>query len=201
MRVSVSGTIGVGKSTLSAQVADALGFKLFAEPVAENPYLADYYRDPARWGFSMQVFLLTHRFHRQMEAVRAAETQGYVLDRCFDEDQVFAEVNRDLGNIEQRDFDTYYYVYQTFEEVVPPPEVVLYLRVDPKEAMRRIALRGRAAETAIDANYMNRLHESYERWAERMACRTTVLTVDWSAFDAPGVSGVLNLLDQAGVYR
>ena len=194
MRIAVSGTIGAGKSTLCSHLSQATQYEVFAEPVQSNPYLDDFYADADRWAFSAQVFMISHRFRRQMEAVHAAEDKGFILDRCFHEDRVFAEVNRDLGHINDRDWNTYLHLYESFSRIVPPPEVVVYLRVSPEQALRRISSRGRGAETGISRDYMDRLHAAYEKWAEDMSSKTSVLSFDWTDYEAPGWQGVYEML-------
>lgn len=194
MRVAVSGTIGAGKSTLCRQLSDAIGFSVFAEPVTENPYLDDFYADPERWAFDAQVFMISHRFRRQMEAAHSAEGQGFLLDRCFHEDRVFAEVNHELGHISDRDWQTYLHLYESFCQIAPPPEVVIYLRTSPEVAMLRIKQRGRASERDISWAYLNRLHDAYDRWSDNMARQAKVMIFQWDDFDTPGWPGVLSCL-------
>ena len=200
MRIAVSGTIGAGKSTLCAQLALGLGanYEVFAEPVTENPYLEDFYADPVRWAFDAQVFMISHRFRRQMEAVHAAQHKGFLLDRCFHEDRVFAEVNHRIGNISDRDWITYLHLYESFCRIVPPPEIVVYLRTTPEIARARIMERGRDSEQSIPMDYMVSLHQAYEEWAEEMSAKTHVLTFDWDDYSKPGWKGVLESLQSSG---
>lgn len=191
MRIAVSGTIGAGKSTLCQRLSEALGYEVFDEPVADNPYLDDFYADPHRWAFDAQVFMISHRFRRQMEAVHAAEDRGFLLDRCFHEDRVFAEVNHEIGHISDRDWATYLHLYESFCRVVPPPEIVVYLRTSPEVAVHRIRQRGRESEQGISMEYMRRLHYAYDRWFQNMKTKTKVLLFPWDNYNDPGVAGVL----------
>ena len=59
--IAIAGNIGVGKSTLVEMLCAKLEWTPFFEPVAENPYLADFYRDMQTWAFHSQIFFLTHR--------------------------------------------------------------------------------------------------------------------------------------------
>ena len=59
--VAVAGNIGVGKSTLVEMLCVRLGWEPFYEPVTENPYLSDFYKEMSAWSFHSQVFFLTHR--------------------------------------------------------------------------------------------------------------------------------------------
>lgn len=198
MRISVSGTIGAGKSTLCEKLAEPLGYEVFSEPVENNPYLEDFYKDTKRWAFDAQVFMISHRFRRQMEAVHAASNRGFLLDRCFHEDRVFAEVNHKLGNISDRDWDTYLHLYDSFCRVVPPPEFVVYLRTDPEVARKRIEDRGRESERVISMDYMLMLNEAYESWVDHMKGKTRVLEIPWNDFDEPGWKGVVESLVYSG---
>lgn len=47
--------IGAGKTTLATKLAEKMGLPCFYEPVIDNMYLADFYRDPKRYSFPLQV--------------------------------------------------------------------------------------------------------------------------------------------------
>jgi len=51
--ISISGMIGAGKSTLAAALANALSLDVYFEPVEDNVYLEDFYRDMSRHAFPM----------------------------------------------------------------------------------------------------------------------------------------------------
>ncbi len=86
--VGIAGNIGVGKSSLTGLLAEALGWEPFYEANAENPYLQDFYEDMERWSFHSQIFFLSRRLqhHRQL-----VDHPGSVLqDRTLYE-EVFAQ--------------------------------------------------------------------------------------------------------------
>jgi deoxyadenosine/deoxycytidine kinase len=184
-RVAISGTIGVGKSTFSKTLAEAIGFSLFEEPVTENPYLEDYYKEPRKYGFSMQMFLMVHRHHRELECLRGvAQGRRYVLDRCFTEDFVFARANFELGYMNEAEFKVYLAVRDQLSRLVSPPDLMVYLRCTPEEAHRRIALRGRGMESAVSLEYLTALHKAYESLMGALERQgTRVLTVDHELID------------------
>jgi deoxyadenosine/deoxycytidine kinase len=62
--ISLSGLIGAGKSTLATALADQLGMDVYYEPVEDNVYLEDFYRDMRAHSFAMQVWLLNKRFNQ-----------------------------------------------------------------------------------------------------------------------------------------
>ena len=88
--IAVAGNIGVGKSTLVGLLSNHLGWEPFYEPVAENPYLADFYENMPAWAFHSQIFFLTRRLraHRQL----LDHPTSVIQDRSVYEDaEVFAQ--------------------------------------------------------------------------------------------------------------
>ncbi len=161
--VVVAGNIGVGKSTLVGMLSERLGWKPFYEPVRENPYLADFYRDMAAWAFHSQIFFLTNRLrlHRRL----LDHPTSVVQDRSVYEDaEIFARNLYRQGWINERDFQTYWDLYQVLVEFLPPPDLVVYLRASVDTLIHRIALRGRDYERAISAEYLQQLNDLYETW-------------------------------------
>jgi deoxyadenosine/deoxycytidine kinase len=87
--VAVAGNIGVGKSTLVTMLCERLSWQPFYEPVAENPYLEDFYRDMRAWAFHSQIFFLTHRLHAHRQLLD--HPNSAIQDRSVYEDaEVFA---------------------------------------------------------------------------------------------------------------
>ncbi|MBE9474801.1 MAG: deoxynucleoside kinase, partial [Chloroflexi bacterium] len=122
--VAVAGNIGVGKSTLVALLCQNLGWQPFYEPVAENPYLVDFYADMRTWAFHSQIFFLTHRLrmHRQL----LAHPTSVLQDRTVYEDaEVFAENLYRQDLIQVRDYRIYHELYDVVMEFLPPPDLVV----------------------------------------------------------------------------
>lgn len=51
MFISISGLIGAGKTTLAEELAKEMGFPVYYEPVEDNIYLEDFYKDMKTYGF------------------------------------------------------------------------------------------------------------------------------------------------------
>jgi deoxyadenosine/deoxycytidine kinase len=161
--VAVAGNIGVGKSTLVALLCRQMEWQPFYEPVSENPYLADFYRDMRSWAFHSQIFFLTHRLriHRQL----LDHPTSAIQDRCVYEDaEVFAHNLYRQGLILERDYNTYRELYDVLAGFLPPPDLVVYLRASAPTLLKRIARRGRDYERHITYDYLEQLNELYERW-------------------------------------
>ena len=118
--VAVAGNIGVGKSTLVSMLCNRLGWQPFFEPVGENPYLADFYRDMHQWSFHSQIFFLTRRLrsHRQL----LDHPTSAIQDRCVYEDaEVFAQNLFLQGLMDERDYLSYRELYRVLSEFLPLP--------------------------------------------------------------------------------
>src|SRR5512139_3429917 len=155
--VAVAGNIGVGKSTLVELLSVRLGWEPLYEPVTDNPYLADFYRDMDAWSFHSQVFFLTHRLQAHYNI--SQHPSSVVQDRSVYEDaEIFAQNLYLQGHIPLRDYQTYRDLYETTMQFLPPPDLVIYLRASVPTLMNRISSRGRAYERTITSDYLHGLN-------------------------------------------
>ena len=190
--VAVAGNIGVGKSTLVALLCQNLAWQPFYEPVAENPYLVDFYADMRTWAFHSQIFFLTHRLrmHRQL----LAHPTSVLQDRTVYEDaEIFAENLYQQGLIQTRDYNTYHELYEVLTGFLPPPDLVVYLRASVSTLFSRISNRGRDFERQITPEYLEQLNELYESWIAGFSL-CPVLTVPSDDLDYVANSNHLELI-------
>jgi deoxyadenosine/deoxycytidine kinase len=179
--IAVAGNIGVGKSTLVEMICERLSCQPFYEPVTENPYISDFYKDMLTWSFHSQIFFLTHRLRIHQELVRVPGS--VIQDRSIYEDaEVFAHNLFVQGNLSERDYTTYRSLYRTLVEYLPPPDLVLYLRASVPTLIKRIALRNRDYEQKIAPEYLERLNMLYENWIDHFTL-CPVLTVPADELD------------------
>ena len=192
--IVVSGLIGVGKTTFTTRLAEHLGYTALFEPVESNPYLEDFYRDPETWAYPMQEWLKHRRFAIMQYAfwgLRCGKLNGVVLDRSIHEDTVFAEINRELGTISHKNWETYLQGFQDFQAFMPEPDLYVFLDAAPEVCKQRSDERARPAEaeTGLDGKqegipltYLQRLYDGYQRWLAEIAPRIPTYRVDWSEF-------------------
>ncbi len=190
--IAVAGNIGVGKSTLVSLLSNRLGWQPFYEPVVENPYLADFYKDMRAWSFHSQIFFLTRRLrsHRQL----LDHPTSAIQDRSVYEDaEVFAQNLFLRGLFDERDYKSYRELYQVLSDFLPPPDLVIYLRASVATLQERIALRGRDYERNISPEYLHQLNELYESWIHHFSL-CPVLTVPTDNLDYVSNRGHLDLI-------
>jgi deoxyadenosine/deoxycytidine kinase len=192
--VVIAGNIGVGKSTLVNLLCRKLKWEPFFEPVAENPYLVDFYKDMAAWAFHSQIFFLTHRLRAQHQI--ANHPTSIIQDRSVYEDaEIFAKNLYLQGFIQSRDFATYRDLYETVMQLLPPPDLVIYLRASVSTLSKRILRRGREYERSITPEYLGSLNSLYEEWIAKFTL-CPVLTVPADAVDYVAHHGHLGLIVQ-----
>lgn len=180
--VAVAGNMGSGKSSLVKYLCHRYPhIRPFYERNEENPYLADFYSDMNRWAFHSQVYFLSLK----LETLRKLkeETRTVIQDRTIYEDaEIFAENLHRQGILTGRDYGAYRRIYETILEDLKPPDLLIYLKTSVRTAKKRVALRGRGFETAVDSNYLKGLNDLYKRWIERYKL-SPILTIDADRLD------------------
>jgi deoxyadenosine/deoxycytidine kinase len=192
--VAVAGNIGVGKSTLVEMLSRKMGWQPYYEPVAENPYLEDFYDDMQTWAFHSQMYFISHRLRAHRDLLE--HPTSVVQDRTVYEDaEIFAKNLYLRGHISQRDYGTYYDLYNLLTEMLSPPDLVIYLRASVETLAERIERRGRGYESQISSDYLIQLNELYEQWIGDFSL-CPVLTVPADEMDYVAHSGHLDLVAQ-----
>jgi deoxyadenosine/deoxycytidine kinase len=161
--IAMAGNIGVGKSTLVKMLSEKLKWEAFYEPVTENPYLPDFYREMSTWSFHSQVFFMAHRLQIQKDLIHYPGS--VIQDRSIYEDaEIFARSLFLQNYLSKRDYDTYRTMYDTITEFIPAPNLVIYLRANVDTLQNRIAQRNRDYERTISRDYLTNLNVLYEEW-------------------------------------
>jgi len=190
--VAVAGNIGVGKSTLVSMLCDRLDWQPFYEPVSENPYLADFYANMSAWAFHSQVFFLTRRLRIHYEL--SQHPGSVVQDRSLYEDaEIFAQNLYLQSFMQERDYLSYRELYETAVQLLPPPDLMIYVRGSVPTLMDRISKRGRDYERTITSEYLQSLNDLYETWISNFVL-CPVLTIPADDMDYVAHSGHLNLI-------
>lgn len=198
MKIILAGVVGVGKSTISAKLAEKLNFKVMEEPVADNPYLDDFYANPKEYAFKLQVFMLMAR-SKQLKA--AIDEDNVIFDRSILEDPIFVEVLKTQNNISERDYQVYYDFYNhvvvssLYFDPKIKPDLIVYLQVTTENAIERIDQRGRESEKHVDATYWELLNQKYGEWYQKTKEKLPFLVVDTNTKNPDEVvSEILNFI-------
>ena len=168
--IGIAGTMGAGKTTLARQLGDALDIAYIKEPI--SPYLADFYKDNARWAFHMQVYMMTARAKGCLILSRF----GGIQDRTIFEDKIFQNMLTARGDLSYKDWNVCDMLYKALHK--PKPRVILYLKVSPETSIQRQKERAIEKEVGITDNYLTDLCNRYDEWAEEYT--GNIITLDWN---------------------
>lgn len=192
--ITVAGTVGVGKSTLTGALAKRLNFQTSLEQVDANPYLEKFYHDFERWSFHLQIYFLAERFKEQKKMFEMGG--GFVQDRSIYEDTgIFAKMHADKGTMTKTDYETYNSLYEAMvmTPYFPHPDVLIYIEGSLPSILARINERGREMEIQTDVSYWEQMHGRYSKWInEFTACPVLRLNIDdYDVNDAASMSDIL----------
>lgn len=166
MHIAIAGNIGAGKTTLTSLLSKRYGWEPHYEDVVENPYLDDFYHQMDRWSFNLQIYFLNSRFRQILQIRKSGKT--IIQDRTIYEDAfIFAPNLHAMGLMSSRDFENYQSLFALMEELVAPPDLLIYLRSSIPNLVKQIQKRGREYENSISIDYLNRLNERYESWIKQ----------------------------------
>ena len=178
MYIAIAGNIGCGKTTLTNMLARHYGWEARFEAVADNPYLEDYYKDIRRWSFALEVFFLKQRF-KDILGINASD-KTIIQDRSiFEGVYIFTANNHDMGNMDDRDFETYMELFEQMMTIVRLPDLMIYLRSSVPHLVDNIRKRGRDYEQTMPLKYLSNLNERYEEFVmQTYKGRKLVIDVD-----------------------
>ena len=190
--VIIEGNIGVGKSTFSELLAEALrerGVKAQTLPEPDetnNPFLPLYYSDPERYALEMQMHLLHKRYAAtQFAQWGAMAGQGwFVLDRSFYGDLCFAAVQMRRGYFSRAQVESYHSAHRSMELHLGMPTAAIFLHAGAEDCRARISKRmsekeGRACESGIEIAYLEELQAEIDTLEAYMNGRTRVFSTPW----------------------
>ena len=176
MYIAIAGNIGSGKTTLTEILTKRYGAKAYYENLA-NPYISDFYEDMGRWSFHLQLWFLGSRIQQTLEML-ADGSENIVQDRTIYEDaHIFANNLHAMGLMASRDFETYMKMFNIEQDLLPKPDVLIYLKASVPTLISQIKMRGREYEQNIDEEYLCRLNDKYNHWIENIY-EGRVLVVD-----------------------
>ncbi|MBS1936564.1 MAG: deoxynucleoside kinase [Bacteroidetes bacterium] len=155
--IAVEGLIGAGKTTLAKRLAAEWDAETVLEEFEDNPFLPQFYNDPKRHAFALELSFLAQRFH-QLKRVgeRSLFQPVAVADYSIGKSLVFAG-----ATLPPDEHALFRDLYSIMYGGLPKPELLLYLHLPMAVVRQRIRGRGRSYEQQIGEEYLAQLQERY----------------------------------------
>jgi deoxyguanosine kinase len=158
--IVIEGPLGVGKTSLARMLAERLDGEIILEDAEENPFLADFYRNPRKHAFQAQVFFLLRRYqHTAQLGQMDLFNRTHITDYLFDKDRIFAR-----ANLDEKEFRLYDQLFRLLKGSLPPPDLVIFLQARTDVLMGRIRKRGRRYERNMGSRYLEEINRSFNEF-------------------------------------
>ena len=179
--VTVAGNIGAGKTTLTSVLSKHFSWHPFYESADGNPYLSNFYHDMEKWAFHSQIYFLIQKVKTSHSISK--HDKSIIVDRTFYEDgEIFAKNLYEIGKINDIDYSTYMELYNLLTDVLPKPDLMIYMQADVDFLYNRITDRSRKYENDISKKYLSQLNNYYEDWIQRYK-ESKLLIINPKEFD------------------
>ncbi len=190
--IAIEGVIGAGKTSLAHKIVERFDGRILLEQHEANPFLADFYKDPARFAFQTQLFFLLSRFRQQQDIPQRDLFHSLlVADYIFAKDRIFASLT-----LEDREMFLYDKIAGLLEKDIVVPDLVIYLQSSTERLMANISKRGREYEKQMSEDYIRSLNEAYNQFFFNYT-RSPLLVVNATEIDFVNDKDDLNdLLEQ-----
>ena len=177
MHIGIAGNIGAGKTTLTRMLSEHYGWIPKYESVTYNPYLEDYYKDIKRWSYNLETYFLAQRFRDLVEISKSDEI--IIQDRTLMEGvNIFVANNKAMGNLSDRDYETFMELFRLMMSLVKAPDLLIYLKCSVPHLVYQIQKRGRDYEQSISLEYLNGLNRRYDEWIDQYEGEVLVIDAD-----------------------
>ena len=124
---------------------------------------------------------MKERFRDLLEISRSEE--AVVQDRSIYEGvYVFTQNNYAMGNLDDRDYETYMELFEDMTDAVRLPDLMIYLRSSVSHLVSNIEKRGREYEQKMPLDYLENLNKRYEDFISNKY-KGRVLTIDVDHLD------------------
>ncbi len=157
MKLVFDGNIGCGKSSILKLIQNnkPIEMNIYNEPLHDwSKWLELFYSDMNKYSFGFQMRVLKSHLDKKDILNGIFERSPLSCQKVFGE--LLFEDNK-MNELEWNLTNEFNYDYGW------NPDYVVYLKCDPQICYQRIKQRNRNNEQLIDINYLERIHEKYEK--------------------------------------
>ncbi len=156
--IAIEGNIGAGKTTLSTRMAEQFNARLILEQFEDNSFLPKFYEDQERYAFPLELSFLADRY-QQLKTRLAAHDLFHpvtIADYFIHKSLIFAR-----KTLNDQEFTLYSRLFAIIDNVLPKPDLLVYLYLDINRLQENIRKRGRTYEQNIQDEYLLKIQEGY----------------------------------------
>ncbi len=186
--ISVEGNIGSGKSTIMKYLRNLKHEQILFvdEPVDEWVNLKNskgenclelFYKDQKNNSFWFQILAYITRLRNLLQVIEKNNDKIVICERSiYTDHHVFAKMLYEAGNINEIEWKTYLYWFDTFKEKTEL-DLILYVNTTPQLCNERINMRNRTEEQdKIKMKYLENCHDKHINWLSNTL--TKIITID-----------------------
>ena len=154
--ISIEGNIGSGKSTILKIIRENFPeLTILDEPLSEWQNVGDkkdinllglYYQDPARWGFTFQIYAFMSRLTKWTEYSKLSGGGIRISERSLLSDRyIFASIMRDSNILDEAEHEIYLNFYDNLVKMNDIVDLhgVIYIQCPAEICAQRIKERSR----------------------------------------------------------
>ena len=155
--ICIEGNIGAGKTSLAKKISEDCNARLILEEFANNPFLPNFYKEPEKYAFPLELFFMAERY-KQLKEVMVQEifSSFTVSDYFFIKSRLFAQ-----NNLSKDELTLFYSLFDIMLSSLPKPDLLVYLHTDIKSLQKNIKKRDRSYEQDITDDYLKKIQEKY----------------------------------------
>jgi len=177
--VAIEGNIGSGKTSLAEKIAQDFNAKTILERFADNPFLPKFYEDQLRYAFPLEMSFLADRYSQLNQGLGQYNlfNDFIVADYYIYKSLIFAQVTLDTDEAL-----LYRSIFDVMNKETTKPDLYVYLYQNTENLLQNIKKRGRTYEENIQAEYLDKINQSYSEFIKTLP-QENVLIVDVSSKD------------------
>ncbi|MBD3362887.1 hypothetical protein GF362_04165 [Candidatus Dojkabacteria bacterium] len=202
LMINFEGTIAVGKTSAIKRLLNFYDFHVIQEDLV-NPWLSasienvdrseeDQAQVRKETAFGAQLFYRVTKIKAMLETLaKLKQEEGLIcMDRSyFVGDDVFINMHKENGNIDEREYGLLEDIKDLFDRYVPP-KMFFFLEASPEELEWRKRQRGRDFEEGLDVDFLYWLQEETRQKIREYTDRTgdILIEIETSQLDEKSTS-------------
>ncbi|WP_232731961.1 2-amino-4-hydroxy-6-hydroxymethyldihydropteridine diphosphokinase [Confluentibacter lentus] len=156
--IAIEGNIGVGKTSLSTQIAHDFNAKLILERFADNPFLAKFYEEPKRYAFTLEMSFLADRYQQITDDLSQLDLFKDFIISDYD---VFKSLIFSKITLQEDEFNLYRKLFYLMYKDLRKPDLYVFLHQSTERLQENIKNRGRDYELNIKNDYLEKINAGY----------------------------------------